>query len=220
VVARFRAPAVIAALLASLALLAAGCGDDDDSGEGGSEPDGAALGEAFGEASEEAYASVDQNRDEDFARGALLEGCFILDSDGVAAVGEQVAGVPDATLTDPNFLYGPPGEEETLSCGIEAGEGTLVANVTAGTTLVDRDGFLERITRDPEAPTTEIEGEAPGLDPANVVAVEVGESAAQLVWISDGFAIGVSGPAEELGGDAGFEALSVAVEEVSRTLGG
>ena len=217
---RFQCSTAIAGVFAALALGAAGCGGDDSGDGGGSEPDGAALGDAFGEAAEEAYASNDQNRDEDFAQGALLEDCFILDDDAVAAIGEEVAGASDATVTAPNFLVGPPGEEETMSCGIEAGKGNLVANVTAGTTLVDRDGLLERITRDPEAPTTEIEGEAPGLDSENVIALEAGEGAAQFIWVSDDFAIGVSGPLEELDGDAGFETLSVAVEEVSRTLEG
>ena len=65
--------------------------------------------------------------------------------------------------------------------------------------------------------TIELDGDAPGLHQADVVAVK-GEGVARLAWVSDSFLVGITGPEGQLGGEKGFAALSAAVEGVEQTL--
>lgn len=211
---RLRRPAPLFAVIAALALT--GCGSDDGDAEPSSNgPDGAAMATAFAERSAEAYEAEGSDRERDFAAGLVLDDCFALDAQGLKALGEALEGVDVRTDTG-NYLHGPPGEDETITCSLLEGDDASIGTLIAGTTVVDSEGMQERLERFEEV--EEVDGEAPGLDPADVVATDA-EGVIRLAWVSDGFLVGVFGATEPFQGEAGFEALSVAVERVARTLG-
>ncbi len=190
----------LATLVLALALSA--CGSDSDSGESdstGSEPaggstgggsDGAAMAEAFDGLAQQAYEAEGLDREQDSAKGLLLEKCFVLDAEAVRAVGDAAgAKGPVFRIVDRNFLSGVPGEGETLNCSLGANGPQF--SVTAGTTQVDRDGRQKRAK-------------------GGIV---------RFTWVSDGFLVGVTGDEATLAGKRGFATLSAAVEGVERTLG-
>ncbi len=201
----------------ALALGLAACGDDDSSESEAEGADSTALREAFGERAEEAYTAADKSRADDFGPGVVLDECFVAYPETASAIGEA-AGDEDAAFGDNNFLQGPPDEEEHLGCATEAepGERPAFFMLTVGTTLVTRDQFLERLIRNNEE-ATEIEGEAEGLDPASVLAID-GDGISQYAWVQDDFFVGVGGPTDKLSSEEGFAALSAAVDGVDTTL--
>ena len=173
------------------------------------------MSEAFDEKAEAAYEADGLDREEDYPRGLLLDRCFVLDPEAASAVGAAAgAEGPAFRIADTNYLSGVPGEDETLNCSL--GSSGARIDVLAGTTLVDADGQLERIQRGSDR-FEEVDGEAPGLDGADVVAVS-GQGVTRLAWVSEGFVVGVTGPEDLLGGKEGFAALTAAVEGVERTL--
>lgn len=214
-----RVRGALTTITVGLALALAGCGGGgDDAPDESTAPDSAALSEAFDAGAEQAYTDADKSRADDFGSGVVIDDCFAIDDDGAAAIGDA-AGF-ELTLGENNFLQGVPGEEERIGCSVEAGDDgpPPIFMVTVGTTLVDTAQFLERIKRNLED-VTEIDGEAPGLDPESVIGVE-GDGTRQFAWIEDDFLIGVGGPADQLSEEEGFAALSAAVEGVESTLGG
>ena len=175
------------------------------------------MSEAFSAKALAAYEAQGSKRGEDSERGLFLDECFVLDSEGVRAVGEAAGGGgPAFRIAETNFLSGVPGKSETLNCSLRS-TGIQMALI-AGTTSVDSDGQLERLRLGLKG-VKEIEGTAPGLDAADVAAAS-GEGRTQLAWVSGGFLILVTGPEDKLGGAKGFAALSAAVEGVERTLSG
>lgn len=197
-----------------------GCGGSDDSDDAESGPSGAELASAWDGRAVQAYAAAGADRERDFAAGTVVEGCFYLDQAAGEAIGE-VVGASAVELSDENFISGPPGEDESMTCTLTnpdtpPDDPSGLLSTSAGTTLADPDQFEARLLRR-EGPTNAIEGEAPGLDPANVVAVEA-EGVYSFAWVSDDFFVGISAPAEFIGVEDGFAALSVAVGEVERTL--
>jgi hypothetical protein len=169
------------------------CGSDSeddagDSGEGG--PDTAAMSEAFEERSQAAYEAAGRNGDDALPRGIVVQECFVLDREGVMAVGEAAgAEGPSFRIADTNYLKGVPGAGVTLSCSL-ASSGAQIA-VVAGTTTTEPEGRRRRV-------------EGGGL--------------ISYRWVSDGLVVAVAGPEGLLGGEEGFAALSAAVENVERTL--
>ena len=215
-------------LVAALALVAA-CSDEsgDDEGLGGGSgdgPDGAALVEPFETEAEAAYEANDGDRLDDFNRGTTIDdGCFALDEAGAVAVTEALAldGAGDAGIADGTFLQGPPGQGETLSCGIDAGEDARIG-VTVGTTTLERDQLLEQMelgAGQSDQELTEIDGEAPGLDADTVLAVDR-DGFATFGWIDGDFTVALSFPEDLADYDRGFEALPVLVGAVADTLTG
>jgi hypothetical protein len=175
------------------------------------------MADAFAKRAEAAYEAEGGSREEDSPRGLLVQECFVLDPEAATAVGDAAgAEGPAFRIAETNYLSGVPGEDEILSCSLSS-SGAQIA-VIAGTTLVDAEGQLERIQRGSEG-LEEIDGDAPGLDAADVVAAS-GEGVARLAWVSDGFVVGITGPEDLMGGEEGFAALSAAVEGVERTLSG
>lgn len=173
------------------------------------------MSEAFGEKAEAAYEADGLDREEDFERGLLVPECFVLDPEAATAVVEAAgAEGPAFRIADNSYLSGVPGEDEVLNCSLSSTGAQIV--VVAGTTLVDADGQLERLMRGPEG-SEELNGSAPGLDEADVVAVQ-GGGVARLDWVSDGFIVSVTGPEDLMGGEDGFAALSAAVEGVEQAL--
>lgn len=176
------------------------------------------MAKAFAERSSAAYEAEGENRNNDIllGLGLLIPECFIIDAEGVAAVGEAAGAEARAfRIADTSYLSGVPGEDETLNCSLGS-TGEQLA-VIAGTTLVDTKGQLERLQRESES-SEEFDGSADGLDDADIAATK-GEGVARLAWVSDGFVVSVTGPEDLLGGEKGFAALSAAVEGVERTLG-
>ena len=199
---------ILLALVACAALLAAGCGDDG----GGDETDPATMKSEFDEAAESAYEAEEANREEDFKRGVpLTENCFILDQEGADAIAEAL-GSESGEITATSFLSGEPGKDELLTCTLVDDKGVGFATIIAGTTQATPKELRQ------QAPLNEpIEGTAPGLDPADVAAVVAGFSR-RYAWISDEFVVGVVRPSKAQNEQLGFESLSVAVDEVARTL--
>jgi hypothetical protein len=205
----------LATSFVAFGIVLAGCGGDEASDEP-SGPDGAALAAAFGERADEAYADAGKDRDEDFGAGFLVKECFSVDDDAAAAIGEA-AGF-ELTFGDSNFLRGVPDEEESLGCSVDADgdERPTIVMVTTGTTLAEPDQFLERLLRATEG-VTEVEGDAPGLDPESVVATEA-DGISQFAWVDNDFFVGIGGPSEQLSTEEGFAALSATVDGVESTL--
>jgi hypothetical protein len=202
---------ILIALAACASLAAAGCGDDD--GGGGDATDPATMKSNFDEKAQAAYDAAGSDRDEDSTRGVVLnENCFILDQEGADAIA-QALGVGSVEIAASSFLAGAPGEEESVSCTLVDDKGVGFANAIAGTTQASP----ESISR--EGPLIKrIKGDAPGLDPEDVAAVDAA-FARRFAWISDGFVVSINGPRKGLEDETkGFEALSVAVDEVARTL--
>ncbi len=205
----------------ALGTLVAGCGGDDDGDGGdGSGPSGTELAAAWDTEAEAAYAAADKDRDEDFAVGALVEGCFFLDAEGADVIAAALGNDGEVEISDQNFLSGPPGEEERMVCGLSDPSGSepedrAIGSVGAGTTLATAEQFRERLLR--QAGATELEGTPDGLDPEDVAAVER-QGVNSFVWISEDFTVGVSAPAQIISAAEGFEALPTVVDEVSRTL--
>lgn len=199
---------ILIALSACAALALAGCGDD-----GGDAADPATMKSNFDEAAAAAYESQGSDRDEDSTRGVVLQdNCFILDQEGADAIGETLGSKP-VEIAASSFLVGAPGEEESLSCTLIDDKGVGFATLVAGTTQATPDSISR------EGPLVKkIRGEAPGLDPEDVAAVAAA-FARRFAWISEGFVVSINGPREGFEDEAkGFEALSVAVDEVARTL--
>lgn len=211
---------------------AVGCGDDDADGadadgDGGSagDTDGSALVAPFDDAAEAAYEAAGADRREDFTRGVTIdEGCFVLSDEAVVAVAEAIGveGAGDAEVNPGTFLTGPPGQRESLVCSIGIGEDDANVSVNTGTTPLDRDGLLEEFELFADSNDVEVQqldGEAPGLDPDDVLAVER-EGVASFSWVRDDFQISLSVPTEVADAEAGFRALPVLVEGVTDTLSG
>jgi hypothetical protein len=207
----------------TLGAFALGCGDSD---EAAPTPSGAELSEAWDAEAEAAYEAAGKDRDADFAIGLPDVDCFFLDQAGAEAIAAALGHDREVEVSDSNFISGPPGEEERMVCGLsdpsatEAQDAPIdgsIAIIGAGTTLATADQHLERLLREDGA--TELEGSADGLDADEVVAVDR-EGVYTLIWVSEDFSVGVSGSAEDLGAEAGFDALRTAVDEVSRTLTG
>jgi len=216
---------VAVVVVMSLAAFGAGCGgsDSSDPEPAASLPSGADLAAGFADGSAAAYEAQDLNRDQDYLRGAITDDCFVLDQAGAEAIAQATGSDHEQVeLSKDNYVSGAPGEEETLICAVDDPTQSeavkrLIGTVGVGTTLADPDQYLERALR--TAKGTELEGTAEGLDPAEVVAFER-EGVRTFAWVHDDFVIAISGPAQVLSTDAGFAALPVAVEEVSRTLSG
>jgi hypothetical protein len=215
--------AKLLALAAALALgaFALGCGGSDE--EGAPPPSGLELAEAWDAEAEAAYEAAGVDRDEDFATGVSDAECFYLDQAGAEAIAATLGHDGDVELSDSNFLGGPP-EEEGMVCGLSdpAEEPVLdapiqssIAILGAGTTTGTADQHRERLLG--EDNTTELEGSADGLAADEVVAVDR-EGVKTFMWVSEGFSVSFSPGDENLGDDAGFDALGTAVAEVSRTL--
>lgn len=198
------------ALAACATLAAAGCGDEGDGGGDATDP--ATMKSNFDEDAAAAYQASGSDREQDSTRGIpLTDNCFVLDQEGADAIARTLAAGP-VEIAATSFLAGAPGEEESISCTLVDQKGVGFAVVAAGTTQatpasISREGPLVK----------KIKGEAPGLDPAEVAAVEAG-FARRFAWISDGFVVSINGPRKGLDEKKGFEALSVAVDEVARTL--
>lgn len=201
---------VLLSLVACAALVAAGCGDDDG---GGDEADPATMKSEFDAAAESAYEAEEANREEDFKRGVpLTENCFILDQEGADAVAKAL-GSKSGEITATSFLSGEPGEEESLSCTLVDDKGVAFATVIAGTTQASPKELRQRTPL-----IVPIEGTAPGLDPDDVAAV-LAAFTRRYAWVSDGFVVAITRPSKQPDEQAGFKGLSVAVEQVGRTLG-
>lgn len=212
----------------------AGCGDDDDGG-GGAGGDGgggasvdaeeSALVEPFDAAAEAAYTAAGSDRSEDFTRGVVVEeGCFVLSDEGVVAVAEAlgVDGAADAEITEGTYLSGPPGQRENLTCSLYVGDDEVTVGIHTGTTQLDRDELLEEFELYAGRDDLELEvlqGEAPGLDPDEVFAVDR-DGFVTVGWIQGDFQISMSIPEQVADADAGFQALPVLVAEVTETLSG
>ncbi len=200
-----------------LALLLVGCGGD----EGDDLPTGEELTAAFVENAAQVYEDEGLDREQDFARGLdSVEDCFYLDDEAAAAIAEEAVGTGEVQVNDLNFLNGTPGEEERMGCSIgdaASGTETTVVLLNVGTTQLDPDQFLEGLLSEPES--VELEGEADGLDPAEVVAAER-EGSNIFAWVHEDFVISISNVATELSVEDGYAALPVAVDEITRTLTG
>jgi hypothetical protein len=234
------------ALVAGLVVAAAtACGDDDDAGEGAGdgsgggsggtveptpvapvdEPDGAALAAAFGRAADAAYAAGGANRQQDFTMGTTVDDCPILTDETPAAVAAAL-GAADADAATPasgNYLGGPPDERELLTCSIQLADGATAVGTSAGSLPFDRDGVVADLRTAAErtgSTIEEVDGEAPGLDPAHVVGVVRDGEAAIYVWVAGGFHVALSGPADTLGPEVGFPALALLVDHVATALTG
>jgi hypothetical protein len=229
------------AVVAGLVVVAAtACGDDDDAGGGGAEggsggtveptpvepvdePDGAALVAAFGGAADAAYAAGGANRQQDFAMGTTVDDCPILTDETPAAVAAAL-GAADAEAATPaggNYLSGPPDERELLTCAIQLADGATTVGASAGSLPFDRDGVvadLRNAAERTDSTIEEVDGEAPGLDPAHVVGVVRDGQAAIYVWVDGGFHVALSGPAATLAPEVGFPALALLVDHVATAL--
>ncbi len=204
------------AALAAAALFLASCGSPDDDGGGG--PDVAALEAGFSEGADAAYADQDLDRNADHGPPVLVEDCFALDQEGAERIAAALPATENAISVQGEVLSGTPGEDETLNCAVREGDADreTVYGVSVGTTLATREQLLERLLQ--VEGSEEVEGDAPGLDPSEVLGAKL-ENSRVAIWVADDFAIGISGPAASLG-EAAFEALPIVVDEVSRTLGG
>ena len=212
----------LVAVVSGVAIAAAGCGGSDSGDSGPEVSSGADLAAAFGEHAADAYAANDLDRKESFAQGTTVDGCFFLDQDGGGAIADATGTeYAEVAVSKENFISGQPDQEETMICSLNDpaadGDPGLIATVGAGTTLANPEQYLERSLRVQDA--AELEGSAEGLDADEVVAFER-QGIRSFVWVHDDFVIGVSGPEQALSAEAGFAALPVAVEEVSRTLTG
>jgi hypothetical protein len=211
-------------IAAALALLALGCGGSGDDGDDGSAdvPSGVELAEAWDAKAAAAYEEAGEDREENFAQGVLVEGCFFLDQEGAEAIAAALGHDGEVEISPKNFLTGPPGEEERMSCQLSDPSATEprergIASIGAGTTLATAAQFEERLLR--QEGGAELEGTAAGLDPEEVVAAE-SLDINTFAWVHEDFSAGLGGPAELLSADDGFAALPVVVEEVTRTLTG
>jgi hypothetical protein len=210
---------VIAAVAISIAL--GGCGDSDPAEAPSNLASGSELAAAFGKLAEKAYAANDLDRDEDYAQGTTVDGCFFLDQRAAEAIADAIGGGHDKTeVAKDNLINGPPEQAETLVCTLSDPEeedlaSRLIATVGAGTTTLEPEQYVEQALRLGKG--EEIEGDAEGLDPDDVVAFERA-NVLTFAWISDDFVIGLSAPTRILSVEDGFAALPTVVDEVSRTL--
>lgn len=200
--------------------LLGGCGGG---GDGDGDRDTEALITSFGEEAEAAYDAAGDSRSEDFSKGVSTDDCFILGADGadavVEALGLAVDEPPEVGFT---YLSGPPGQSESISCAIDVG-GPDDATVTidAGTMAADRDQVALALASSESEGAEEVDGEAPGLDPDDVVALVTNEGEVTLLgWVSDGFYVGLNVPTALAEPEAGLAALPVAVDAVTTALGG
>jgi hypothetical protein len=205
---------MIAALATGLLLASCGSSDSDDAGG----PDVEALKAGFEEGADAAYAAEDLDREQDFGPPVLVDECFVLDQEGAERIAAALPVAGESVRVHGEVLSGTPGEDETLNCTVreDAADGDTLFGVSAGTTAATREQLLARLLQ--IEGSEEVEGEAPGLDPSEVVGTRL-ENSRVAGWVADDFTIAISGPTEQLGEDA-FEALPIAVDEVSRTLAG
>ncbi|HEY8524591.1 MAG TPA: hypothetical protein VIL48_06490 [Acidimicrobiales bacterium] len=219
-----------AALL--LALTAAACSDgggDDggetDGGDGGLADGGLADGEAlvaaFDEAAGAAYAELGGDREQHHTEGIVLrDDCFALDGAAASAIIEALGLDPEGAVVEDVFLQGVPGESEFLYCTLSPADTERGIAFRAGTTSYDRDGLVDLARQgDARGPIEELEGEVPGLDPDEVLAIALNQGqTVAFSWVADGFMVSVGYPTALADPDGGFAALSEAVSGVTRAL--
>lgn len=196
-----------------LAAVLAGCSGDDTSGDAG--PDLEAVEDGFATRAEAAYDAAGRSRAEDYLQGVRTESCFALDDQAVEVIATEL-GLGEVEVSGP-YLVGPP-EREQLSCSLrdEAGDGV---GITTGTLDLEPDQLAEdRLGSDP-SPPERIDGEAPGLDPDDVLGFG-DEDSTQVVHLRDGVIVSLTAPTDVASADEAYAALPVVVDEVARVLGG
>jgi hypothetical protein len=226
------------AVAGTCGLAGLGCGGDDDDGArrsddgagsgggeapdgadagGGGAPDGAAMADAFVETAEAAYDDAGLDRPEASAQGVMLDVCPVLTTDDAMAVAGAL-GFDDAgaDVTTGNYLSGPP-ERELLTCGIGLPGGAGNVGVSTGSVPFDRDGALDDI-RGADPQVEELEGEAPGLDAADVVGISRGQQSTVVIWVDGGFQVALSLPPGVADAEAAFRTLPVLVDAVATAL--
>ncbi|GAA5144707.1 hypothetical protein GCM10023340_12810 [Nocardioides marinquilinus] len=178
-----------------------------------SSPDGEDLVGPFEDGAEQAYEDqgVDRSDTTNLSRGVQVEDCWVVDADGVQAIGEAAYGDGDYAVETTGALFGQVGQEQ-LSCPIgrdgEPGLGFSVA--TTDRSLDDLAALREEAGYEVvETPDTDLDEDA--------VLLTGNDEGTAAVWLDGGLLVGVGG--RDLDAEAAVGALEAAVDAVSEHLG-
>jgi hypothetical protein len=187
------------------------CSDGDGSGGG---IEGAALVEPFGELAEELHEGGDPSLGDVPGENVRLLTCPVLtDDDAVAIAGALGLDDPDrATAEGVKILDG--SRAESVQCSIDGGDTEEWVDVWTGTTTETADDPEERVDEGAEV----IDGEAPGLDDADVFGVDGPQGPMSVIWRDEGFYVSLSLPEGYDDADRAFRALALTAETVAESL--